>query len=64
MGLLLIHTANLVVSVNVQSSLCSDEYILPKIAERDLRRFANLRNSSAVLGAQIPLSRVTLYTYK
>ncbi|KAJ3692999.1 hypothetical protein LUZ60_012094 [Juncus effusus] len=28
----------------------TDEYILPKIAERDLRRFANLRSSSSALG--------------
>uniref|UniRef100_A0A2P2K2K9 Flap endonuclease GEN-like 2 n=1 Tax=Rhizophora mucronata TaxID=61149 RepID=A0A2P2K2K9_RHIMU len=28
----------------------TDEYILPRIAERDLRRFANLRSTSAQLG--------------
>ncbi|XP_042434643.1 single-strand DNA endonuclease 1-like isoform X2 [Zingiber officinale] len=33
----------------------TDHYILPKIAERDLRRFANLRSTSSGLGARIPL---------
>ncbi|KAJ8470485.1 hypothetical protein OPV22_024828 [Ensete ventricosum] len=33
----------------------TDQYILPKIAERDLRRFANLRSTSSELGARIPL---------
>ncbi|CAO2838872.1 unnamed protein product [Amaranthus hypochondriacus] len=33
----------------------TDEYILPRIAERELRRFANLRLSSSRLGATIPL---------
>ncbi|XP_010273127.1 PREDICTED: flap endonuclease GEN-like 2 [Nelumbo nucifera] len=33
----------------------TDEYILPKIAERDLRRFANLRATSSELGVQLPL---------
>ncbi|CAN1264862.1 Single-strand DNA endonuclease 1, partial [Linum perenne] len=28
----------------------TDEYILPKVAERDLRRFANLRSTSSKLG--------------
>ncbi|XP_020577147.1 flap endonuclease GEN-like 2 [Phalaenopsis equestris] len=32
----------------------TDEYILPKIAERDLRRFANLRNTPSEPGANIP----------
>ncbi|KAM0942088.1 putative spleen exonuclease [Dioscorea sansibarensis] len=32
----------------------TDEYIYPKIAERDLRRFANLRLVSSELGARIP----------
>ncbi|XWS50538.1 hypothetical protein CRYUN_Cryun12cG0095500 [Craigia yunnanensis] len=36
----------------------SDEYILPKIAERDLRRFANLRSTSSQLGVNIPLKQV------
>ncbi|KAK9291661.1 hypothetical protein L1049_019610 [Liquidambar formosana] len=33
----------------------TDEYILPKIAERDLRRFANLRSTSPDLELQFPL---------
>ncbi|EXC15970.1 Flap endonuclease GEN-like 2 [Morus notabilis] len=33
----------------------TDEYILPKIAERDLRRFANLRTMSSELGVDLPL---------
>ncbi|XP_074291266.1 single-strand DNA endonuclease 1 isoform X2 [Silene latifolia] len=33
----------------------TDEYILPKIAERNLRRFANLRSSSSRLGVALPL---------
>ncbi|CAM8900558.1 unnamed protein product [Rhodiola kirilowii] len=33
----------------------TDEYILPKIAERDLRRLANLRSTSSKLGVLIPL---------
>ncbi|XP_010693538.2 single-strand DNA endonuclease 1 isoform X1 [Beta vulgaris subsp. vulgaris] len=33
----------------------TDEYILPKIAERELRRFANLRSSSSQLGVTLPL---------
>ncbi|PKU69308.1 Flap endonuclease GEN-like 2 [Dendrobium catenatum] len=36
----------------------TDEYILPKIAERNLRRFANLRNTSSELGANIPLHKI------
>ncbi|URE17479.1 RmlD substrate binding domain [Musa troglodytarum] len=32
-----------------------NQYILPKIAERDLRQFANLRSISSELGARIPL---------
>ncbi|KAL5994471.1 hypothetical protein ACLOJK_024523 [Asimina triloba] len=36
----------------------TDEYILPKIAERDLRRFANLRNTGQELGVHIPLNRM------
>lgn len=36
----------------------SDEYLLPKIAERDLRRFANLRSTSSNLGIHIPLQEV------
>lgn len=37
----------------------SDEYILPKIAERDLRRFANLRHTSSHLGVELPLDKVS-----
>uniref|UniRef100_A0A7N0V2Y0 Single-strand DNA endonuclease 1 n=1 Tax=Kalanchoe fedtschenkoi TaxID=63787 RepID=A0A7N0V2Y0_KALFE len=33
----------------------TDEYILPKIAERDLRRLANLRSTSSALGIQTPV---------
>ncbi|KAK9291351.1 hypothetical protein L1049_019297 [Liquidambar formosana] len=33
----------------------TDEYILPRIAERDLRRFANLRSTSSDLGLRLPL---------
>ncbi|CAH1413848.1 unnamed protein product [Lactuca virosa] len=36
----------------------TDEYILPKIAERDLRRFANLRHTSSHLGVQLPLDKM------
>lgn len=36
----------------------SDEYILPKIAERELRRFANLRSTSSKLGVRLPLDKV------
>nr|CAD1821037.1 unnamed protein product [Ananas comosus var. bracteatus] len=36
----------------------TDQYILPKIAERDLRRFANLRSRSSVLGVRIPFSEI------
>lgn len=36
----------------------SDEYILPKIAERDLRRFCNLRSTSSDLGLKLPLHKV------
>ncbi|KAJ0966714.1 hypothetical protein J5N97_023631 [Dioscorea zingiberensis] len=36
----------------------TDEYILPKIAERDLRRFANLRLVSSELGARIPFHKL------
>ncbi|KAL5727547.1 hypothetical protein ACHQM5_000731 [Ranunculus cassubicifolius] len=36
----------------------TDEYILPKIAERDLRRFSNLRSMSSASGVQIPLDQV------
>ncbi|KAF3674375.1 Flap endonuclease GEN-like 2 [Capsicum annuum] len=33
----------------------TDEYILPKIAERELRRFANLRSTALRVGVQVPL---------
>ncbi|KAL9237298.1 hypothetical protein vseg_011865 [Gypsophila vaccaria] len=36
----------------------TDEYILPKIAERNLRRFANLRSSSSRLGVALPLHQM------
>lgn len=36
----------------------TDEYILPKIAERDLRRFANLRSTSSTLGVRLPLEKM------
>ncbi|KAE9464882.1 hypothetical protein C3L33_03202, partial [Rhododendron williamsianum] len=36
----------------------TDEYILPKIAERDLRRFANLRSTSSKLGVRLPLDKM------
>ncbi|MFS8016434.1 putative spleen exonuclease [Helianthus anomalus] len=36
----------------------TDEYILPKIAERDLRRFANLRCTSSDLGVRLPLDKM------
>ncbi|KAG9441120.1 hypothetical protein H6P81_016974 [Aristolochia fimbriata] len=38
----------------------TDEYILPKIAESNLRRFANLRCASAELGSQIPLDKMPI----
>ncbi|XP_071703020.1 single-strand DNA endonuclease 1 [Rutidosis leptorrhynchoides] len=36
----------------------TDEYILPKIAERELRRFVNLRTASSNLGLQFPLNKM------
>ncbi|GER46655.1 flap endonuclease GEN-like protein [Striga asiatica] len=36
----------------------TDEYILPKIAERNLRRFANLRSSSSRLGVHLPVNEM------
>ncbi|GLT74790.1 hypothetical protein SLA2020_465650 [Shorea laevis] len=36
----------------------TDEYILPKIAERDLRRFANLRATSYGLGVKLSLKEI------
>ncbi|KAI4320022.1 hypothetical protein MLD38_033549 [Melastoma candidum] len=36
----------------------TDEYILPKIAERDLRRFANLRSTAAKAGVDLPLQQI------
>ncbi|KAL5744579.1 hypothetical protein ACOSQ2_027695 [Xanthoceras sorbifolium] len=36
----------------------TDEYILPKIAERELRRFANLRSTSSALGVELPLQKI------
>ncbi|GFP82202.1 flap endonuclease gen-like 2 [Phtheirospermum japonicum] len=40
------------------SSEKTDEYILPKIAERNLRRFANLRSTSSVLGVHLPINEM------
>ncbi|RZC72980.1 hypothetical protein C5167_048460 [Papaver somniferum] len=36
----------------------SDEYILPKIGERDLIRFSNLRSTLSVVGVQVPLNEM------
>ncbi|XP_011076188.1 flap endonuclease GEN-like 2 isoform X2 [Sesamum indicum] len=36
----------------------TDEYILPKIAERNLRRFANLRSTSSELGLHLPINEI------
>ncbi|CAK9160962.1 unnamed protein product [Ilex paraguariensis] len=36
----------------------TDEYILPKIAERDLRRFSNLRATSSELGVRLSLDEM------
>ncbi|XP_017237787.1 single-strand DNA endonuclease 1 isoform X1 [Daucus carota subsp. sativus] len=36
----------------------TDEYILPKIAERKLRQFANLRSTSSALGLGPPLDKM------
>nr|GEW22109.1 flap endonuclease GEN-like 2 isoform X1 [Tanacetum cinerariifolium] len=38
----------------------TEEYILPKIAERDLRRFANLRCPSSNLGVRLPLDNIPM----
>ncbi|KAK2653826.1 hypothetical protein Ddye_013682 [Dipteronia dyeriana] len=38
----------------------TDEYILPKIAERDLRRFANLRSTSSALGITLPIQKIPI----
>ncbi|XP_073011434.1 single-strand DNA endonuclease 1 [Typha latifolia] len=38
----------------------TDQYILPKVAERDLRRFANLRATSSALGVRIPLHGIPI----
>ncbi|KAL6541592.1 hypothetical protein OROGR_011078 [Orobanche gracilis] len=35
-----------------------DEYILPKIAERNLRRFANLRSTSSEVGVHLPVNEM------
>ncbi|EEF51407.1 conserved hypothetical protein [Ricinus communis] len=40
------------------SSEITDEYILPKIAERDLRRFSNLRSTSSKLGVNLTLHEI------
>uniref|UniRef100_A0ACD5ZWH8 Uncharacterized protein n=2 Tax=Avena sativa TaxID=4498 RepID=A0ACD5ZWH8_AVESA len=39
-------------------SMSADEYILPKIAERELRRFSNLRSTSSALGLKPLLSEI------
>ncbi|KAL0400772.1 UNVERIFIED_CONTAM: Flap endonuclease GEN-like 2 [Sesamum latifolium] len=36
----------------------TDEYILPKIAERNLRQFANLRSTSSELGLHLPINEI------
>ncbi|KAI3899461.1 hypothetical protein MKW92_026032 [Papaver armeniacum] len=36
----------------------TDEYILPKIGERDLRRFSNLRSTLSAVGVQVPLNEM------
>ncbi|XP_050252041.1 single-strand DNA endonuclease 1-like isoform X1 [Quercus robur] len=36
----------------------TDEYILPKIAERNLRRFCNLRSTSSDLELKLPLHKI------
>ncbi|GJN12686.1 hypothetical protein PR202_ga30988 [Eleusine coracana subsp. coracana] len=36
----------------------TDEYILPKIAERELRKFSNLRSTSSALGMKALLSEI------
>lgn len=41
----------------------SDQYILPKIAERDLRRFRNLRASATLAGVQVSLEKVSPNLY-
>ncbi|CAI0403402.1 unnamed protein product [Linum tenue] len=38
----------------------TDEYILPKVAERELRRFANLRSTSSQLGVAPSLNRMPI----
>jgi len=38
--------------------MSADEYILPKIAERELRRFSNLRSTSSYLGIKPSLDEV------
>lgn len=38
--------------------MSADQYILPKIAERELRRFSDLRSASSALGIKPLLSEV------
>nr|GMD55167.1 flap endonuclease GEN-like 2 [Ipomoea batatas] len=38
----------------------TDEYILPKIAERELRRFSNLRSASTKVGLQVSLDKMPI----
>ncbi|XP_057782764.1 single-strand DNA endonuclease 1-like [Salvia miltiorrhiza] len=37
-----------------------DEYILPKIAERNLRQFANLRSTSSELELRLPINEMPM----
>ena len=54
----------LIIIFNAFFGICiSDEYILPKIAERDLRRFANLLSTSSELGVHLPLDQVQMYVF-
>lgn len=54
---------SVILFVNIFVICCSDEYILPKMAERDLRRFANLRSTSSELGLKLPLDEVTIILF-
>uniref|UniRef100_J3MVV2 Uncharacterized protein n=1 Tax=Oryza brachyantha TaxID=4533 RepID=J3MVV2_ORYBR len=49
--------------------LCRDQYILPKIAERELRRFSYLRSASSAVGikpllSEIPVPWLSIYICK
>ncbi|KAE8705302.1 DNA mismatch repair protein MSH3 isoform 1 [Hibiscus syriacus] len=61
--LLYVHQYDHAISMHFEhmNSYCingSDEYLLPKIAERDLRRFAHLRSTSSRFDVNIPLKEV------